>query len=232
MNSYHIIVLNLERSTDRRTILEKQFKKLGITNYTFFPCFDGKNIINASFTASIIKGTGMGRKLTTAEISIIMSHLGALKFIQAISSHSEYDLQYAKVIVLEDDVVICEDWKARLDLLISMLPIDWEYVYLAGHSDFVKLPMYEKPTIIPAPKMIGAFSYMINRVGLEKLIKYCGEFTTTYDDMIMHKIQSGKLKAYLFIPFMTYHADSMSTLWDIPSVNHPSKNYFKNKLND
>lgn len=219
---YHIIVLNLQRSQDRKILLENQFKNLGLTNYTFFPCYEGRNIINASFTASIIKGVGLGRKLTSYELSIIMSHIGALKHAQIMG--------YENVVILEDDVVICEDWESRLKTVFEKLPSDWEYLYLAGHSDYVKLPMYETLTITKAPQMVGAFSYLVNKSGIQKLINYCGEFVTTYDDMIMHKISSGKLNAYYMAPYMTYHTDNMSTQYNSPSVNHPSVNYFKTKL--
>ena len=219
---YSIIVLNLERSHSRKDKILEQFKKLKLNNYFFFPCFDGKNIINMSFTASIIRGSGLGRKISAPELSIIMSHIGALKFAQI--------MNFENVVILEDDVVLCEDWKDRITWLFENLPENWEYVYLAGHSDYVKLPKFEEPTIIEAPQMVGAFSYLVNKSGIQKLINYCGEFTTTYDDMIMHKIVTKKLNGYYLYPYMTYHADSISTLWDEPSLNHPSKNYFKNKI--
>ena len=218
----HIIVLNLERNPVRKKALQDQFEKIGLTDYTFFPAFDGKNIINMSFTVPIIKGVGMGRKLSLPEISIIMSHIGALK-------HAQIN-EYEDVVILEDDVVLCEDWEKRLKILKNSLPKDWEYVYLAGHSDYVKIPKYEKPTIMNAPKMVGAFSYLVNQAGIEKLIKYCGEFVTTYDDMITHKIESKKLKAYLYLPFMTYHEAGYSENWGINTPPHTSLKYFKNKI--
>jgi len=219
----HIIVLNLERASNRKKLLEEQFKKIGLTNYTFYPAYDGKNIINMSFSVPIIKGVGIGRKLNIMEVSIIMTHIGALKHAQIMG--------YENVIILEDDVVICEDWENRLKLLKKLLPETWEYVYLAGHSDYIKIPMYDTPTLIKAPKMVGAFSYMINKKGIEKLIKYCGEFVTTYDDMITHKVESGKLESYLYLPFMTYHLAGDSLNWEGHySGEHSSKNYFKNKI--
>ena len=222
---YHIIILNLERAFNRKKLLEEQFKKIELTNYTFFPAYDGKNIINMSFNVPIIKGVGVGRKLNITEISIIMTHIGALKHAQIMG--------YDNIIILEDDVVICEDWKKRLETLSNLLPETWEYVYLAGHSDYIKLPMYETPTLIKAPKMVGAFSYMINKKGIEKLIKYCGEFVTTYDDMITHKIQNSKLEGYLYLPFMTYHEAGYSDNWEGHySPPHTSFKYFKNKIDE
>ena len=218
----HIIVINLERAPDRREQLEKQFNKLNISDYTFYPAFDSINVKNAFFKLPIMKGVGIGRNLSSTELSIIISHISALKYVKI--------MKFDNVIILEDDVVICEDWKERIDNLLKNLPIDWEYVYLAGHSDYVKIPMYENPTIIKAPKMVGAFSYMVNQEGAEKLIKYCGEFMTTYDDMITHKIEAGKLNAYLYLPFMTYHIAGKSYNWDINCELHTSFKYFKNKI--
>ncbi len=221
----HIIVLNLERSTDRKKLIEEQFAKLNLLetfDYSFFPCFDGKNIINMSLSVPILKGAGIGRKLRNAEISIILSHLSALKYAQV--------MEYKNVVIIEDDIVLCEDWSKRLDTLMKLLPEDWEYVYLSGHSDYVKFDVIEQPIVLKAPQMIGAFCYLVNKKGIEKLIKYCGELVTTYDDMIMHKISAGKLNGYVYFPFMCYHSDNMSTLWEEMSLNHDSKKFFKNKI--
>jgi len=217
----HIIVINLERNLERKIAVEEKLKKIGL-DYTIFPAYDGRNIINASFSVPIVKGVGIGRKLSKAEISIITSHIAALKHAQVMG--------YENVIILEDDVVLCEDWENRLNILLKGLPDDWEYVYLAGHSDYVKIPKYQNPTIMHAPKMVGAFSYLVNKTGIEKLIKYCGEYVTTYDDMITHKIESKKLKGYLYLPFMTYHEVGFSENWGEHIDTHSSKGYFKNKL--
>jgi len=152
---YHIIVINLERTPKRKELIEAQFKKIGIKDYTFFPAFDSSNIINMSFVVPIIKGAGLGRRLSKAEISIITSHIAALK-------HSQI-MDYENTIILEDDVILCEDWETRLNTLEELLPTTWEYVYLAGHSDYVQIPKSEEPLIINAPKMVGAFSYVINK---------------------------------------------------------------------
>lgn len=226
----HIIVLNLSRCPERKELLENQFKKIGLTSYTFFPAFDGKHMINMGLgNVPILKGSGMGRKLMITELAVIMTHIGALKHAQIMG--------YENIVILEDDVVICEDWEKRLEILYEKLPADWEYVYLAGHSDFVKIPMFEEPSIIKAPPMIGAFSYLVNKIGIQKLINYCSEFVTTYDDMIMHKIYSNKLNGYVFIPFMVYHAGKESLIWNKPPGHlshennmHSSYNYFKMKL--
>jgi GR25 family glycosyltransferase involved in LPS biosynthesis len=192
-----IAVLSLERSSKRRQLLEEQFNKAGITDYVFFPAFDCKDVINKSIGGNIIYGYGLGRKFQPAELSIIYGHLAIIKHAQA--------MDYENIIVLEDDVVICDDWKDRIDVILSQLPENWEYLYLSGHSDYVKLDIVDKLTISPAPKMIGAYSYIVNKSAYSKICSYCSSMITTYDDMIMSMIVKGKLNAYLVQPFLTYH---------------------------
>jgi len=106
----HIIVINLERAVDRREQLEKQFKELDVSDYTFYPAFDSANVRNSFFKVPIMKGVGIGRSLSATELSIIMSHVSALKFAKVMG--------YDNVVILEDDVVICEDWKWRIYILL------------------------------------------------------------------------------------------------------------------
>ena len=230
MNNTHTIILNLERSKSRKNALISQLEQSGVSNYTFFPGFDGKDILNNSLSnIPILKGAGMGRNLMKNEIAVILSHIAALKHAKVMG--------YENVIILEDDVTICKDWEPRLQSLLNALPENWEYVYLSGHSDYVKIPMYDKPTIIPAPKMIGAFAYLVNKAGIDKLIKQCSEIVTTYDDMIMHKIYAKKLSGYLYLPFMVYHSGEESLIWDESpghlahnNNKHSSYNYFKENI--
>ena len=226
--NHHIIVLNLRRSDNRKALLENQFKKRKIFDYTFWPAFDGKNIVGP-FKVPITKGYGRGRDLGLAEISIIMSHLSALKHAQVMG--------YENTVILEDDVMICDDWQHRMDILLESLPVDWEHVYLAGHSDYIKIPKYDTPTIMKSPQMVGAFSYMANEIGREKLIRYCNEFVTTYDDMIMHTVLEGRLASYLYLPFMAFHNADDSLVWDetpghLAHKNnmHSSYNYFRMQI--
>jgi glycosyl transferase family 25 len=223
MKQTPIIIISLERAKKRKETMIEQMLNHSL-KCEYFPAFDGNDIINAAFTLPIIKGAGIGRKLQTSEICCTLSHLSALKHAQM--------MEYDEVIILEDDVILCEDWNERITQLLKLLPDDWEYVYLSGHSDYEKFKKYDEPTVIPAPKMVSSFSYMVNKSGIEKLIKQCSELTTTYDDMIMHKILAKKLNGYVFMPFVTYHCAEESYIWGETAKVHSSKFYFKNKIDE
>lgn len=216
-----VIVVSLERAEKRRSRMVEQLDRLAI-DYVIYPAFDASYVLNSSFTFPIIKGAGIGRKLNPGEICCTLSHISALKYAQVMG--------FNEVVVLEDDVVMCSDWHERLKMLLNGLPADWEYVYLSGHSDYVRIPMYEKPTVIKAPRMVSSFSYMVNRSGMEKVIKTCSEMTTTYDDMISHRVVAEKINGYVFIPYMTYHQADESYIWGETGKDHPSKYYFKDRI--
>ena len=228
-----IVVLNLERSNKRKELMINQFNKLNLIenkDYFFLPAFDGINLTNFSFKLNIGIGYGNGRAFQKAEVAIIMSQISAIKFAQM--------MKFDNVIILEDDVILCEDWNERLNILKEKLPENWEHVYLSGHSDYVKFNKVDVPTLLKAPQMVGAFSYMLNNIAYSKITKYTTSMITTFDDMIMYMITQNKLNSYVYFPFMTYHNAEDSTVWDgktpghVAHINnmHSSYKYYKNKL--
>jgi len=227
-----IIVLNLERAPQRKELIIQQFENLKMvqnSDYYFMSAFDGRYLTNLTFGANIGMGYGSGRLFQKAELSIIMSHISAIKFAQM--------MDFEEIIIIEDDVILCEDWNQRLDTLHQILPENWEYVYLSGHSDYVKFKIYNTPTVIPAPQMVGAFSYLVNKSAYSKIAKFATSFMTTFDDMMMHMISQKKINGYAYFPFMSFHNANESFVWDktpghLSHTNnmHSSYKYFKNKI--
>jgi GR25 family glycosyltransferase involved in LPS biosynthesis len=148
-------------------------------------------------------------------------------------------MNFDNVIILEDDVVLCEDWYERLDSLFFLLSdCVWEHVYLSGHSDYVNFEIFKNPTLSKAPKMVGAFSYMVNKPAYSKLSRFTSSLLTTFDDMVMYMIEQEKLKSYVYFPFMTFHNATESSVWNGENPGHlahennmhSSYKYFKNKI--
>ena len=230
MQENNIIILNLERAKSRKENLINQFEERNISNYFFLPAYDGRYMTNLTISANIGIGYGSGRNFQKAELAIIMSHLSAIKYAQMMGLD--------EVIILEDDVVLCNDWNERLEILKTAIPSDWEHIYLSGHSDYVKFKKYEIPTIIKSPKMVGAFAYMVKKDAYSKIINYCTSFMTTLDDMIMHMIDQKKLNSYAYFPFMAFHNADDSFVWDGEKPGHlahknnmhSSYSYFKSDI--
>ncbi len=220
-NTPLIIVLNLSRNSEKRDFLEQQFKYLNIENYIFFPGIDSNYITN-EILIKIAVGYGLGRSLTKTELAIIMGHINILSFALASNLNN--------IIILEDDVVLCDDFCQRIENILNELPDKWEYVYLSGHSDYVKFPIAAQQKIERAPLMVGAFSYMVNKCAYQKIINFCLSLMTTYDDLIMQMNSLKRLNAFVVFPFLSYIRDTYSENGKTMTINHSSKQYFKNIL--
>ena len=57
--SFPVYWINLDRSKDRKYLMEEQFKKFGITNHTRIPAVDGSNIEKSIINKNKMKINGM-----------------------------------------------------------------------------------------------------------------------------------------------------------------------------
>jgi len=143
-------------------------------------------------------------------------------------------MDWEHVIIIEDDVVLAEDFGRRIKLLFKMLPKDWEHVYLSGfprnsreHDPLIKMLHIEPSGIIDCIPIT-----MIRNTAYDKIISYLGRFETTADDSIISMIFNHKnLKSYTYFPFVGYVDDEYTYIWNHElEREHKSKKYFKNKI--
>jgi GR25 family glycosyltransferase involved in LPS biosynthesis len=97
-----VVVINLDRRTDRMEILDAQLKELGI-EYERFSAIDAKELGISPITA----GT--------------MSHVAVWE---------KYKGQ--KVLVLEDDALFVDDFNQKFEEVMQTLPIVWDIFYLGA----------------------------------------------------------------------------------------------------
>jgi glycosyl transferase, family 25 len=220
----NIIVLNLNRAVERKEKIIKQLEKLNIQDYLIYSGFDGKNITNSSIIGNITSGhIGASRQFKPGEIGCTLSHIGIISLAKS--------LNYDSFLVLEDDVILCEDFVSRLDRLMKLLPKNWEHVFLSGHIYNAQAPIIQ-PCVIPTTfKVSGTYSYMLKNVVYDKVIEELSSLETTTDDLYEKLIKKG-LKSFIFFPFLTYPKLEYSYIWEMSGNNniHPSFKYFKNKL--
>jgi GR25 family glycosyltransferase involved in LPS biosynthesis len=97
-----VVVINLDRRTDRMEILDAQLNKLGI-DYEVHSAVDGKQLD----ISPIIAGT--------------MSHVQVLK-----------KYQDQKILVLEDDALFVDDFNEKFEEVMQTIPADWDIFYLGA----------------------------------------------------------------------------------------------------
>ncbi len=222
----NIIVISLERAKERREKISSQFQKLGL-NPLIMDAVDGQKLSADQLNKRIhlINGYRSGEQFKPGEIACTMSHIKALE----IASGEKWPY----LIVLEDDVILAEDFEKRVKFLFKIIPQDWEHVYLSGipRLGFTKPPFLEFMNVVPTIFTECTHSMIIRNNAFQKVIDYLSKFETTTDDSYNYIISSNKLKSYTFYPFVTYAYDEYTYIWDRKiEREHKSKLYFKNKL--
>ena len=139
-----ILVINMDKSVDRWNRTSEGFKKEGL-NVTRFPAVVGKNYESVYKTAPSIEGqmkfenvlqvldekkgysyifdtSQYRRMLSLGEIGNYLSIYEAYKKI--LRDHVE------PVLLVEDDIVLMDHFKQRVETLMSYAPSDWDAIYL------------------------------------------------------------------------------------------------------
>jgi len=220
----NVIVISLDRAQERRKKIIEQFEKLNISDYYIMSALDGSKI-NHTFSIKITKGYSLNRQQRPAEFSCGVSHIMAINYAKM--------MKWKEVLILEDDVVLCDDFLERYEILKKELPFDWELAYL-GVLKFLPIATNKVSSHLYRSNFtVGGHSYLVRNIAYTKIINYLSSFCTIIDDMLGQMIEEKQLIAYTFVPFFTYQGDQYSYLWDTDqdSKIEQSNNYFKPRLN-
>jgi GR25 family glycosyltransferase involved in LPS biosynthesis len=164
--AHRLIVINLARQGEKRKFIERQFQRLGITDYEFFPAIDAKSDSFRERKAALrydahLAMTYEGRFLSDAIIAATATHFAIYEEMLR--------RECGRAIVLEDDAVFVNEYTHALNL--DAIPADWDVCLLEAWlrrkpptgrvaGDFYGLDSYRG----------GAAAYLINATGAEKLL--------------------------------------------------------------
>ena len=221
----NIIVISLERAKERRERIKSQLSALNI-DAIILDAIDGQ-LLSPDESDKFLHlpgGYREGEKFKPGEIACTMSHINAIKIAK--------DNNWPYLIVLEDDVILANDFEKRIKFLFKILPSDWEHVYLSGipRFGFGYVPQLQIANIQPSVFTECTHSMLIKNTAYDKIISYLNKFETTTDDSYNVLIKNG-LISYTYYPFVSYANDDYTYIWDQKlKRDHKSKLYFKDKL--
>jgi len=203
--------LNLDKRADRKEKMEIELLKTK-HNIVRYPALDGDKIKDTG------KFKGTIQNSHAKQYATYLSHLNMLKRAR--------DLNWEYVIILEDDLTLCDDFDYRLDLFLSQLPQNWTIGYLGfnGYSDtkIEKVTEYVHKLV----DAFGCFGMIIKGSFLNTLINVIENNNVAVDEIIRVHIQH-KYPCYAFIPFFMYINDDYSDLWNKVRVLDKIKKYFR-----
>jgi GR25 family glycosyltransferase involved in LPS biosynthesis len=221
----NIVVISLERAQERRERIKDQLAKLNL-DAVVMDAVDGQNL-SYSEKNKFIKSPGGwrdGEQFMPGEIGCIMSTIKAVR----IAREKNWDY----IILMDDDIVLSEDFEKGLNFLFKIVPSDWQHIFLGGHIYMSPAPVIQ-PSVIPTYfKVSGSYCYILKKSAYNFFLDELCSFELPVDDVI-EKIcmREQRVKSYIFFPFLAYPIQEHSYIWNTNGNQiHPSFKYFKNKL--
>jgi len=177
-----VVIINLDRSTHRRTQIEAQLTGFDLPFYRL-AATDGHTLDQAArdrhYDADLNRRC-YHKPLVAGEIGCYISHLRAWQWL--------VDSGYERAVILEDDVVLGGDFRAALDLL-PCLPQPW---------DIIKLGSWSRKPVLASTAFgqfsmqrygktpISAFAQAVSFKGAEKLLRFRARFGRPIDVDLQH----------------------------------------------
>lgn len=129
LNIDKIYICHWNKLSNRKEKLIEQLDRLGILDYEWVESYDKDNWnlseIAMQYT-KIFEADDDGRLLKPSEISLLLKHCWILK-----DSYKKYE----SILVLEDDVVLDDDFINKFNFYKNQLPIDWDLAWVGSCCD-------------------------------------------------------------------------------------------------
>ena len=138
-----ILVVHYDKLDERKRHMLNEFQKQNLSNYEFVSNH-GKDIIT-------LKEKSRFKNLTDGEISLMLHHFECYKII-----NEKYD--YA--IIFEDDVILADDFRNKIEKYISELPDDWDMLFF-GEGHGVHIPKFR---LIPGVNIYKKMTDLKNNI--------------------------------------------------------------------
>lgn len=222
----NLVVLNLNRAEERRKNMISQFNNIGLQP-TIIEAVDG-NLLSDNEKNKFINNPGgwrNGEKFKPGEIGCIRSTINSIE----LAKKSKWEI----VVIMDDDIIISEDFQKGLNFLFRIVPEDWQHIFLGGHIYMHAAPVFQ-PSVIPTTfKVSGSYCYILKETSYDLVLEELYKIQLPVDDAIEKLYRKDqKIKSYMFFPFLAYPKSDFSYIWNKPAdtKNHPSIKYFKNKI--
>ena len=215
-----IIVINLDRAKERKTTLIDNFNKIGLdlNDVFFLSAFDAK-ILNDSLEKTIYCSS-INRTLSKGEICCNLSHVAAIKIAKT--------LRYKNVLILEDDIELCNNFLEHINNIEKQLPKNWDQIYIGamvtGLGDKVSENIYNIKTDIP----MCTHSYILNNSVYDLVSDQLLGLNSAPDGEFQILHQKNIMNAFIYVPFLTYQYNAYSYITNShKKMQDMTNKYFK-----
>jgi GR25 family glycosyltransferase involved in LPS biosynthesis len=188
-------VVHYDKLIERKKYMDSQLQKYNL------PCEYVSNYGKDKLTLS---DKNRFRNISDAEISVCLHHIECFKKIA--TGNNEFSL------ILEDDVILCNNFKNTLDTYVSNLPLNWDMLFIGDgcglHISNDKIQpnvyIYSKDNLPSSKYGLGATrcldSYLITKKCAQKIVEKLTLPNYTIlcpaDHWLNHVIRNNKFNVY------------------------------------
>lgn len=203
-----IFVISLSYRLDRRNAISQLFENRDLS-FVFYDAFylDRYNDLNNYFTKKSLK------YLSHGSLGCAYSHINLLEQISTFNDNDYF-------IIFEDDILLEEDFKAKLNFLLNNYPTDADIFFLGTRNERKRDYSYRCNNGYNKTynSRLGAYAYILNPKNAKKiieLIKPLNLFCGGIDTAIGKLIRQNKINAYQFEKsIVTHDLNSPSSIFN------------------
>jgi GR25 family glycosyltransferase involved in LPS biosynthesis len=200
-----IFICHWNKLIDRKRELIQILSEENIFDYEFICDYDteswDKEKIREEFPKIFENVDGYDRKLKPSEISLSLKHV---KIIREVAKKYNYAL------VLEDDVILCDNFLTEFSQSFDQLPVDWDLAWV-GTCCGLHSPNVNDKRVYTANSSRCTHAYLISNRCANKVLpelKYCNTGSDYFYNILIKKYQ---LNNYWFEPSLAIQNPEFET---------------------
>jgi GR25 family glycosyltransferase involved in LPS biosynthesis len=197
LNSYFdkIYCINLDKRSDRWKECQKEFQKINI-EVERYSAFDGNKIKN-------VENLFVGHFEKAGQFGALISHLNIIKKAK--------ELEISSVVILEDDVVFCDDFNQEFNLGMNEIPENWDMIFFG--SNHIHPPIKISNRICKLQRAYSAHCYVIRDRMYDELIRLIEPMNEPLD--VTYANIQPVYNCYVFNPHLVWQRPGYSDICEM-----------------
>lgn len=203
----HVYICHWNKLIERKHHIIQQLEINNIKNYSFVELYDkedwNKEKIEKEYPRVFGKTNRDKRYLKLSEISLLLKHCWIIK--------DTYEKQYNSIMILEDDVIFCNNFTYYFNNFKKQLPDTWDCCWVGSCCGLHAPNATNSCNIYPSMTSRCCHCYIINKSGINKLIDEIKNIDTGIDWYYNDVIPRLKLNAFWFEPSLAEQSTEFET---------------------
>jgi GR25 family glycosyltransferase involved in LPS biosynthesis len=207
INVDHVYICHWNKLIDRKKHVLNQLITNNITNYSFVELYDknnwNKQDIQKEYPIIFEKTKRDRRHLKMSEISLLLKHCWCIK--------DAFDKNYQSIMILEDDIILCNNFIYYFNKFKSQLPHDWDCCWVGGCCGLNSLNTTASCNVYSSQTSRCCHCYIISKRCINKLINEIKNIDEGIDWYYNDIIPRLKLNAFWFEPSLAEQSTEFET---------------------